>query len=224
MSDEAAAISGVTHGLKTLVDDSVNLTINIPPRYATECMKLFGKRGIDIALAALTIDAGLAIARAEISGGVTEKQFGDQARKLKQSGFFRSPDVWCYVGKDDEFLTWLRGEKCASENHDCLGDIVPAHVRRVANGSGTGIKPMYSAIALCDAHHKKQHQLGESAIGPEAWWSTKRIQAIENWCWFKLKTDLGYGSWAEVPPAALAQWAEQRELETYLPTCYKEAV
>ena len=91
----------------------------------------------------------------------------------------------------------------------------------MANGAGTGIKPPYSAIPLCDKHHQLQHQKGESAIeGGRHWFNQKRIQYLQQWCWETLKATLGYESWADVPPWVLKEWALKHELERYLPNDY----
>ena len=47
------AIWGVTSGLKTMADDTVRITIDINPKYFTEACNLFGKRGVEVALARL---------------------------------------------------------------------------------------------------------------------------------------------------------------------------
>ena len=96
------------------------------------------------------------------------KPFGKQASELYRTGFFYAPAVLEAIGTDAEFLLWLRSQPCAAKHlGDCDGDIVAAHVRRIANGAGTGIKPdNYSAIPLCHKHHALQHQNGESALAP----------------------------------------------------------
>lgn len=91
-------------------------------------------------------------------------EWGKEAQILRQSGFFRSPAVWRAVGTDKDYLEWLKTQECAAKHlGGCEGDIVAAHVRRISNGSGVGIKPKeFSAIPLCHRHHMLQHQKGES--------------------------------------------------------------
>lgn len=151
--------------------------------------------------------------------------YGQQAKELRLSSFFRRPEVWRAVGTDQEFLDWLKTQDCCAAKNYHNGDIVAAHVRRVANGSGTGIKPEYSAIPLCDEHHQLQHQKGESAVAPREWWDKKRIEHLQKWCWETLKTKLGYTSWSDVPPWELLTWAEKVEVSgkdgsMWLPRCY----
>lgn len=152
--------------------------------------------------------------------------YGKHAQALRQSSFFRSPDVWHAIGADDEFLEWCRHQRCAfyaagnkpnSAITQCQGSTVPAHVRRVADGAGTGIKPPYSAIPCCDNHHKLQHQHGESYFGGKEVFDRLRIQALEEWCWQTLKATLGYEHWSQVPPGTLFAWAKEHGVERYLP-------
>ena len=187
-------------------------------------------RGLDTATAKktghifnVTITQGDIIADEKPVDSVASK-YGAQAKELRLSSFFRRPEVWRAVGTDQEFLDWLKICSCpVTGSH--YGDIVPAHVRRVANGSGTGIKPEYSAIPLCDKHHQLQHLQGESAINPREWWDKKRIEYLVKWCWETLKTDLGYDSWSEVPPLVLETWADKKLVSgsvqnPWLPRCY----
>lgn len=170
---------------------------------------------------------------AETDPSDREAPYGQHAKQLKQSGFFRRLFVWECIGSDGEYLDWLRGQPCAGHsmvyhrsdsvlhNHRCEGDIVPAHVRRVANGAGTGIKPSYSAIPLCNKIHQTQHAHGESSIAPKEEWDKQRILHVERWAWERLKRQLGYEHWNEVPPQELIDWAKERRLEVYLPSMYQ---
>lgn len=151
--------------------------------------------------------------------------YGQYASQLKQSGFFRRPCVWDCIGSDDRYLDWLRGQPCAGNamqcSHQCVGDIVPAHVRRVSNGAGMALKPRYSAIPLCSSLHQIQHQNGESAIAPTEEWDRQRILHVERWAWEKLKRQLGYEHWNEIPPREIIEWAKKRGLNSYLPSLYQ---
>ena len=151
-----------------------------------------------------------------------EPAYGEQAKILRLSDFFRRPEVWRAVGTDDEFLVWVRSQVCTARRlGHCNGDIVAAHVRRVAEGAGTGIKPEYSAIALCSHHHDLQHQKGESALGNKAWFDKHRIEHLQQWCWDTLKTQLGFEHWNEVPPDTMRQWALATGVERFLPEAYR---
>lgn len=61
--------------------------------------------------------------------------------------------------QDKKYLTWLRTQP------SCLSRMVPcvsAHVRR-ARHSGTGYKPLFSAVPLTDEEHRWQSNHGELA-------------------------------------------------------------
>lgn len=148
--------------------------------------------------------------------------YGKEARALRLSNFFRTPEVWKAIGTDEQFLDWLRGQPCAvCGDYDYVdGQQVceAAHVRRVANGSGTGIKPAYSAIPLCHKHHAEQHQQGE---GDKAWYDKQRIQHVIEWGWQSLKTQLECEHWNDVEPVQLSNWAKAHDLYDYLPREYR---
>lgn len=97
-----------------------------------------------------------------------KKPYGEYARELHRLGWWWQPGVLEAIGTDAQFLEWIRRQPCAAAHlGGCDGDVVAAHVRRIANGAGTGIKPNnYSAIPLCHKHHALQHQHGESALVP----------------------------------------------------------
>ncbi|MEM1153085.1 MAG: hypothetical protein AAGI44_03035 [Pseudomonadota bacterium] len=148
------------------------------------------------------------------------------ARVLWESAFFSQHAVHCAVGSDAEYLLWLREQGCAAFRSPiscghCAGDVVPAHVRRVSRGAGTGYKPPYSAIPLCDRHHSLQHQKGESVIGPPDWWESQADHYVKTWAWLGLRCSLGYEKWAYVPPTMVIQWAREHDVEQLLPEQYR---
>lgn len=148
--------------------------------------------------------------------------YGEQAKVLRQSGFFRSPDVWRLLGTDADYLEWLKLQKCAVRKMgNCNGQVVPAHVRRVANGAGTGIKPDYSAIPMCDGHHQIQHAKGESAVGGRSFFEAQKIKYVEMWAWSRMKAILDVESFTDVAPATLIEWAVRNDVDRYLPASYK---
>lgn len=176
------------------------------------------------------------------------KPYGELARELRLSSFFRRPEVWKAVGTDEEFLEWCRGQKCVvcgdGDYFEQTGELrnQPAHVRWVANGSGTGAKPEFSAVTMCNEHHQMQHKRGEQYVFAKHRWLSKqdssspgsypddagrdwldkqRIKALQAWCWETLKADLGHESWSEVPPAMLCGWAESAGLKQFLPPGYR---
>jgi hypothetical protein len=94
------------------------------------------------------------------------KPYGKEASELYKNGFFLVPAVLAAIGTDQEYLNWLKMQKCAARRlGGCNGDVVAAHIRRINAGAGMGIKPgEYSAIPLCHAHHSLQHTSGENAL------------------------------------------------------------
>lgn len=154
--------------------------------------------------------------------------YGKQAQSLRLSSFFRTPKVWEKVGKDADYLEWLRNQSCAycgdADYVEETGEMKceAAHVRRVADGAGTSIKPPFSAIPLCHSHHEQQHHQGEQVLGDDDWWKKHRLWYVQQWCWETLKAELGYKSWHDVPPAKLRQWAEEHKVHGFLPVAYLE--
>ena len=157
--------------------------------------------------------------------------YGSQARALRLSGFARAPKVWEALGTDESFLSWLRMQPCAAPDMmvkggsvptPCVGDVVAAHVRRIANGAGTGIKPPYSAVPLCARHHHDQHNGGESEIAPKEVWDAARMRYVETWAWQQLRERMRVQSMAECPPERLRAWAENVGVSHLLPREYRD--
>jgi hypothetical protein len=163
----------------------------------------------------------------EVGKRIAKDTYGEEAKELRLSSFFRTKQVWPLIGSDEQFLDWLRNQKCAfCGNRDYVGGTgemkcEAAHVRRVANGSGTSIKPSYSAIPLCHEHHTMQHIHGESELGDENWWRKMRIKYAHQWAWETLRETLGYDSWSEVPPEELYEWALKHNVVDFLPRAYR---
>ena len=88
-------------------------------------------------------------------------------------------------GTDKQFREWIQRQPSAisgrfSEYVDGEGRCLAAHVRRAAT-SGTGYKAPYSCIPLTRAEHDLQHQQGESALRPKAWWDQQAEQYLRRW-------------------------------------------
>jgi hypothetical protein len=98
---------------------------------------------------------------------------------------------------------------------------VAAHVRRVADGFGTGIKADYACIPLTDEEHQQQHQAGEESLRPREWYDKQRVQHVHRWAWQALVRALGHESMADVPPADVLAWARERGVDHFLPNEYK---
>lgn len=227
-SDLQAAFMGTTTSAKTMADGSLRISIDLSPADAIGAFTRFGTPGSAVAVTRLK-DA-VAAEESRPKSDICEPLYGHYAKALKLSSFFRNPKVWPSIGTDADYLEWLKLQPCAlsgrhSEYHDDGSALsIPAHVRRVEHGSGTAIKPLYSAIPLTNILHQKCHQEGDSAIGSEGWWEHKRIWYVQKWCWETLKAKLGYASWANVPPQELIKWALTNGVFEYLPREYKETV
>jgi hypothetical protein len=98
-----------------------------------------------------------------------------------------------------------------------------AHVRRVANGAGTAIKPPYSAIPLCNEDHSAQHQHGESAIGGKEKVDKLRLDSVKQWAWETMRAIFDVESMREANPADVLAWAKAHRIDRHLPVCYREA-
>lgn len=211
------AIAATVSGFRSLADDTVRFQIDVEPRDAEAALRLFSRRGTAIALAALTDQAAVAADQTP--------NYGQAAKSLHTSGFFRSPDVWRAAGMDAEFLSWIREQACWAMGmyaSECRGVTEAAHVRSVADGSGTGIKPPYCAVPLCSGHHRLQHDMGYSAVHPEGIEAFKRarIEYVEAWCKAAIKQRLAVDSLRDLEPARLRAWAEKHGVERYLPKEY----
>lgn len=218
-------ISGAYVRMTTLADGTPRVVIDLDCGLEM-AGRMFVEPGVMVALARLTQEAATASVHARVPHGTSDKQFGQQAKALRLSGFFRVPDVWRALGSDVEFRTWVQRQPSAfsgqfSEYINNEGRCIAAHVRRVADGAGVNIKPEYSCIPLTDEEHKRQHQHGESALGDSEWWDKMRIKYVEAWAWQAMKKTLSAESMADIDPKTIRAWAEFHNLDRYLPQEYR---
>jgi len=220
MSDDRSAAMGTATVAKVLKDGSIRLIVDIEPRFR-DVLASWLEPDMPVAVARITREAAANDMQSTVAPA---GQFGEQAKELRLSSFFRTPDVWRAVGSDGDFQAWCRKQVCAccGKEGNVANPIVYAHIRRVADGAGTGIKPVYSGVPLHDTEHREQHQHGESRLAPTVTWDRWRIDHVQRWCWERLKAWLGYESWRDVPPAALLAWAQHKDVDRHLPTCYRE--
>lgn len=213
---------------KLLADNTLRVSIDIQPMDSDKFFALFRERG----------DMG-AIAR--LGDTAQPVDYGAYAKKLRQSSFFRTPEVWYAMGSDEDYQAWCRSMPCAicgSTDADFdTGEVHNeyAHVRR-APAAGTAYKPPFSGIPLCHSHHAMQHQMGEfetlvragrivARSDPSAatdWFEREAIKHLQSWCWDTLKNRLGYTSFKHVPPSDVVMWAEDNHVAMYLPGDYVE--
>ncbi len=121
------------------------------------------------------------------------------------------------LGTDTNFLGWLHQEPCCvvGSRHD--GDIVAAHVRRVNKGAGQGIKPKFSAVPMCDGHHRLQHSQGESAVGGREFFDKQAQNYRAKWFFLLLKQKFGVDSLTHLKPQDFLDWLHENEKIKYLP-------
>ncbi len=225
MSNQACAIVFTTHTLKTLVDSTVRLTIDVEPTHAIDVMRMFGKKGTPGAMTLLNPAVAKQQQRDEFIAD--SAPYGKEANALHRTGFFRNLEVWRAVGTDEAFRAWLRTQPCRKCQAEAPS--VAAHVRSVAAGSGTGIKPDYHAIALCDHHHNHvQHDKGICSLtGKSDKYEAREVlnlwavEAVAAWSKMTIKARLCYEHLNEIPPVDLFAWAERSGIERYLPEEYR---
>lgn len=88
---------------------------------------------------------------------------------------------------DQAFLDWVSFQpSCVSGQfseygEDGVGRSIACHVRRVNRGSGTGHKPLYSAVPLTKKEHDLTHQKSESALKPKEWFEEKADYYYQQW-------------------------------------------
>ncbi len=223
--DDPAAIMGYSSKASTLADGTLRLQIDIPPKDAQLAFRMFGTPHSPVGMARLTDEIAVETDRPKLN---EKGEFGKYARALVLSGFFKEPKIWECLGSDEDYCKWLRNQKSAcsgEQDHDPdTGELfcVPAHYRRVERGSGTAIKPKFSAIPLTNMEHQTQHNHGHNEIGPDEWWEGQCLKYASQWAYETLKKRLNYDSYTDIAPHRIVSWCEQRALEDYLPAMFRD--
>ena len=222
MADEVNALIVTRRPAKEMADGTLRVQFDVEPNDRKAFLNMFPDNGDPMAVARLDPETirrhqqETAFAEPEKK---TKGEHGSFAKWLVQSGFFRKPDVWAFLGSDKRFLEWLKLQECAFTNapdrHD--GDIVPAHVRRIADGAGTAVKPKYSAIPLCNKHHNQQHQHGESHLGGKEWFDRQRIIWVEKWARDVLRERAGVDSLTKLSPYHLESVMRESGINVNIP-------
>ena len=99
------------------------------------------------------------------------------------------------MNTDKDFQAWVRRQPscvsgCFSEWQDGEGRCEFAHVRRVARGSGVGIKPPFSGVPLTHKEHAMQHRRGEAYV-----LAANGIVTDDAAAWFEAKADEYWERW-----------------------------
>lgn len=169
----------------------------------------------------------------------TTSDNGAHYQALYQSGFFNNPVLWRWAGTDGDYQEWVRNQpSCVSGKQDWhrgrdgnVGKCEYAHVRRVANGAGTGIKPDYCGVPLTHEEHALQHQQGETALlrafninsapAPE-WFEKQAIKYRTDWIKSVIYEYFEVGSLKEIEPSEFAAWAKEIGVFNALPNIFKQ--
>lgn len=210
--DNPVAVTGTTYNGRYMPDGSIELTLVIPSNEVNPFSARLMQFGTNVGLVALAFNPA---------------NWGREAHALFMSGFFRTPAVWQAIASDAHYQAWVRKQPSAHSKRQGTEDdpIVYAHVRRVRDGAGSSIKPLYCGIPLLNSEHRLQHQKGESGLRPKegkAWFDKQRVVFVTLWGWETLKAQLGFEHWPQVPPETLFAWAEKNNVTQYLPACYRQ--
>ena len=125
MSDEPKAIQGTRRTAKEMADGTLRVQIDVEPRDKKAFHALFPEIDMPVAIAPLKIGPQQAgswpgdiihidgkaaevmmerMTPGQIISDPRLHDYGQQAKELRQSDFFRRPEVWRAVGTDQEFL------------------------------------------------------------------------------------------------------------------------
>lgn len=106
------------------------------------------------------------------------------------------------VGSDNAYLESLKKKDCCHCGRSPWGEYltIPAHVRSVAHGSGTSIKPPYNAVPLCHWCHQAQHITGENAVGGRAELQQQADHNLLCWVFASLAKKFGHPEWRLLLP------------------------
>jgi hypothetical protein len=215
--NDIAAIAGQLMGYRTLADGTLRLTVDLSEVESQHFHTVF-KVHMQVAVAPINYQRP----------SEEQQDYGKYAEALYLSVFFGTPEVWKATGSDEQFLAYVRTQKClARSGQPCDPKTPPSeacHVWRLAAGAGKGVKPPYSAIPMCHGHHVLQHQHGEDAIGGRAYMLKMAQQCRREWVWSVIKDDLGVASMRDAPPAKVYAWCRTRGVERYLPAAIAESV
>lgn len=160
-----------------------------------------------------------------------ERRYGKWWRDLIASGFFRAPRVLAAIGTEDEFENWIREQPSVIDGNADWDEVMgesrcePAHIRRVADGSGTAEKPPYFAVPMTHKQHQLQHDKGYSAVtgmteGEAIEWLAKKADHYRTeWASLTLASQLvpDTPSRGDVHPDMVRIWLETNDLTQYLP-------
>ena len=209
--------------MREMADGTIRVQVDIDPECRGAFLEHFSQIDSRVAMAQMLNEGQ--IAQVEQARSESSKD-GKFYQALHKAGFFIVPAVCQAVGTDDQFLDWIRQQTKSATGRPSGGEsgpIVPAHVRRVANGSGTGIKPPFAAIPLTDQEHRLQHQKGETAIASREQWDKWRANYLTYWVKSRIYEHFNINSLTELPAADFLAWVEYNNLMKYIPQAWRSA-
>lgn len=213
---EVPAIAGQLMSYRTLADGSLRVTVDLPETETQHFHTLFPAVHCEVAVAPLR--------PTEMAAASQTTDYGKLAQELRLSSFLTYLDVWRATGTDAEFLAWVRTQKCvARSGQPCDGLIQAAHVWRLKDDFGKGVKGDYAAVPLCAFHHQLHHQESEDAIGGREYMEQKRFATVTSWVWAVIKDDLHVASMRDAEPVKVLAWCQRRGIDRFLPDSYREA-
>jgi len=222
--NDITAIRGQLMGYRTLADGTLRVTVDLSEVESEHFHHIF-KVHMEVGVAPISLQPEKP-KHEEESTSEPEHNYGNYARMLRLSVFFGIPEVWKAAGSDEQFLAFVRTQKCMARSGEPCDPKTPpsqaAHVWRLSAGAGKGIKPPYSAIPMCQKHHALQHQHGEEAIGGRAWMEQCAQTMRVKWIWAEIKDDIGVASMRDADPAKVYEWCQKKGIERYLPAAFKE--
>jgi hypothetical protein len=219
---------------RTMADGSIRVEVDIEPRHALGAFTLFHEPGVMGALARLTQEAAAGHQQRQAFAEPSPKKgpHGQFWRAMFTGAVFQAPPILAALGTDAEFNEFIRRHTCEvcgqyayRREADQEWVTEAAHVRRVADGAGTGIKNTHATIPLCTEHHRAQHQQGESAIGG-ADWCDRTLAGYRNaWARERLHERFGVESLTHLAPADFLSWLEacDHRLLRFIPDGYRRA-
>ena len=211
---DIAAIAGQLMSYRTLADGGLRITVDLPTTESEHFHALFKEVHCQVAVAPLRA-VDLAVQQPQ--------DYGQYAKALRLSVFFGIPEVWKATGSDEQFLEFVRTQKCiARSGVPCDGPIQAAHVWRLKDGFGKGVKGPYAAVPLCAAHHGAQHNGGEGAIGGRAYMEQMAQECRIRWIWSEIKDDIGVASMRDAEPTKVFAWCQKKNIERHLPAAFKD--
>lgn len=212
--NDIAAIAGQLMSYRTLADGGLRITVDLPLTESEHFHHLFKEVHCQVAVAPI---------RAVDLAAQQPEDYGQYAKMLRLSIFFGIPEVWKATGTDEQFLAFVRTQKCCARSGlPCDGPVQAAHVWRQRDGFGKGIKGPYAACPLCARHHGLQHSDGEGAIGGRAYMEQMAQECRRRWIWAEIKDDLGVASMRDADPAKVFAWCQKKNIDQHLPAAFRE--